>query len=102
LQPLAALCWANKIALLNVRSYGLLGSCRLQLRGHSIVESKTEADAFDLRIAEPFAELLEYCDSPYCSLTELDTLQHGHVPYIAILLQAIRQWKHAVSIMHQI
>jgi hypothetical protein len=74
-----------------VKSYGLIGSVRLQLNGHNIIESKTEGDAFDLRIAEPFPELEAYCNSIH--LEELDSLQHGHVPYIAILYNAIQSWR---------
>jgi hypothetical protein len=91
LSPLAAFCWTEGISLLVVKSYGLIGSVRLQLNGHNIIESKTEGDAFDLRIAEPFPELEAYCNSIH--LEELDSLQHGHVPYIAILYNAIQSWR---------
>lgn len=95
LAPLADLCWKESISLITVKSYGLIGSVRLQLNGHSIIESKTEGDAFDLRIAEPFPELARYCDNTH--LEELDSLQHGHVPYIVILYKAINQWRSEVK-----
>lgn len=94
LTPLAALCWNGGISLLVVKSYGLLGSVRLQLRNHSIVESKTEGDAFDLRIADPFPELEQYCNS--CNMEELNSLEHAHVPYIVILHKAIHTWRNEV------
>jgi amyloid beta precursor protein binding protein 1 len=91
LAPLASLCWSEGISLLVVKSYGFLGSVRLQLNGHNIIESKTEGDHFDLRIAEPFPELEQYCEG--INMEEMDSLQHGHVPYIAILYKAIRTWR---------
>lgn len=95
LAPLADLCWKEGISLLVVRSYGLFGSVRLQLNGHNIIESKTDKDAFDLRIADPFPELEQYCNN--INLAELDSLQHAHVPYIVILYKAIQTWKSQVS-----
>jgi amyloid beta precursor protein binding protein 1 len=96
LAPLAAFCWSEGISLLVVKSFGFLGSVRLQLNGHNIIESKTEGDHFDLRIAEPFPELEQYCSG--INMEEMDSLQHGHVPYIAILYKAIRSWRAEVIV----
>jgi len=90
------MCCAKQISLITVKSYGLIGSVRLQLNGHSIIESKTEGDAFDLRIAEPFPELAQYCENIH--LEDLDSLQHGHVPYIAILYKAVNHWRSEVTL----
>lgn len=111
--------------MLTVRSYGLIGSVRLQLRQHNVIESKSEADIYDLRIGEPFPELIKYCesidigcvshnssDNNTNSMDEmsataadaaaknvevgLDTMQHAHIPYIVILYHAIARWRKEV------
>lgn len=61
LLELASICSDNNLPLMLVRSYGLLGSCRLQLNQHEIIESKPDSDPYDLRISNPFPELEAYC-----------------------------------------
>lgn len=91
LSGLSATCHTNKIPLMIVRSYGFIGYCRLILQGHHIIESKPDSDPYDLRILNPFEELEEYCSS--FNLSEMESLEHGHTPYIVILYQAIMQWR---------
>lgn len=93
LAPLAAFCWERSIAFMTLRSYGFIGSLRLQLRNHHIIESKVEADQYDLRISNPFPTLKAFCDS--IDLAQLDASQHCHVPYIVLLNKAIVCWKDA-------
>lgn len=91
LSGLSATCCTNKIPLMIVRSYGLIGYCRVILQGHHIIESKPDSDPYDLRILNPFQELEEYCSS--FNLSEMQSLEHGHTPYIILLYQAIMQWR---------
>lgn len=88
---ISATCLTNKIPLMIVRSYGLIGYCRILLQNHQIVESKPDSDPYDLRLLSPFPELEEYCSK--FNLAEMEALEHGHTPYVVILFQAIRQWK---------
>ena len=121
---IAALCWSYAIPLIIVRSIGYVGYIRLQLRyysvqilcnflpcfhnrflhdrEHSIVESKTDADQFDLRIAAPFPALADYCEAIEVAPNAahyvdqnipVDTLYHSHIPYIVLLYKAIQQWR---------
>lgn len=60
LLPLSKICHEAKIPLLVARSYGLIGYVRLCLPEHSVVESKPDNFQDDLRVANPFPELLEY------------------------------------------
>lgn len=90
LLPLADMCWQQKIPLIVIKSYGLLGSIRLQIRDHNIIESKAETDPYDLRIANPFPELATYCDS--IDLATMDSLLHSHTPYVVILYKAMQVW----------
>ncbi len=54
----STICWNSCIPLLIVRSYGFAAYCRIQIREHDIMEAKTDAEITDLRIDEPFKELL--------------------------------------------
>ena len=90
---LASVCWECRVPLMAVRSYGLLGTVRLQLAQHEIVESKPDSDPYDLRIANPFPELVEYCS--HFALDEMESMEHGHTPYIVILYHAIQAWRQA-------
>jgi len=89
--PLAAECWERNIPLLSTRAYGLIGYCRIQAREHNIVESRPDASQPDLRISNPFPELSEY--SARFNLSDLDSMQHSHVPWVVLLCQAVSQWK---------
>lgn len=104
LLPLAQYCWQppsspsrSSIPMIAVKSYGLIGSLRLQLRHHSIVESRLENDSFDLRIAAPFKELHAYCSSFDLETSRTDTFTHSHIPYVVILYKAIDMWRSQVS-----
>lgn len=80
------------IPLIAVRAYGLIGCVRVQTSGvHEIIESKPMSDLPDLRISQPFDELLAYCDSQ--NLDALSESDHCHVPYIVILIKALSKWK---------
>ncbi len=67
----AALCAEFRIPLISIRSYGLIGSCEVQVENHEIIEGKKDwADSRnDLRLHAPFKELevislkIEFCYS---------------------------------------
>ena len=48
----------------------------------------------DLRLDVPWPELADLANSFH--YLEMDDLEHGHVPYIIILLKALEQWKQIV------
>lgn len=104
LVDLSRYCLEKHTPLVAVRSYGLLGTIRLQLKGHWIVESKLETDQFDLRIANPFPALQAFCEQEqYIKLleptsTDVDSMHHAHIPYVVILYHAIKRWK--LEVMH--
>ncbi|CAM9513780.1 unnamed protein product [Pylaiella littoralis] len=93
LRKMASLCWENSVPFLHVRSYGFLGHVRLALRGHCVVESKPEGNKPDLRISQPWPELLEYCSS--VDLDKQDKMHHGHTPWITLLVRKMVEWKAA-------
>lgn len=107
LKPLSQICWeglgnhdstnsepSNPIPLLIVKSYGLIGSVRVQTPYHPIVESKPDNTKPDLRLAFAQKDFLElYQLATDTNLEEMDSMQHSHVPYVIILLQALDQWR---------
>lgn len=78
LAALAATCWAARVPLLALRSVGYLGSLRLQLQGHEVVDSKPDTLLHDLRMATPFTRLQAHCDG--YDLAGIDDKDHAHVP----------------------
>ena len=91
LQQLGELCWAANLPLVVCRTYGLLGSVRLQIRSLDIVESKSENKLWDLRLREPFPELDRMTDA--LDLDSLDDHAHAHVPWVLLLAKAAKNWR---------
>lgn len=60
-----------------------------------VVESHPDNVA-DLRIDSPFPELASYATS--FNFNTSDTMEFGHIPYVAILLKYMEEWKQAVSV----
>lgn len=60
----------------------------------AVVETHPE-DVVDLRLDCPWPELARLASS--INLSEMDDFEHGHVPYVLILLKFLEQWKLKVS-----
>lgn len=109
---LSDLCDHSKITLIAVSSKGLCGvfriqapehpgkknihpSCKKQLftRARIVIDTHPE-NAVDLRLGCPFTELLDYVDT--IDLDQLDQTDHGHVPFVVILLKYVNEWKQQV------
>lgn len=101
---LSEVCWkppfsSSSIPLLLVKSYGLIGSVRVQTPYHPVIESKPDNSKPDLRLAMGpfvFPELHDYALS--IDLDSLDNQGHGHVPYVVILLQALTKWRESQEV----
>ncbi len=84
----------NGIALQVIRQYGFLGYLRNYTKELTVTESKpAEIVVDDLRLTSPFPALKvnsffkhfqEYALS--INLESLDSMEHKHVPFVAILL----------------
>ncbi len=107
LKPISNLCWEGTdgsisvpIPMVIVKSYGLIGTVRLQTPLHTIVESKPDNFVPDLRLSSiascgrkddtVFPELYDYISS--IELTALENHVHGHVPFVVILCKAMEKW----------
>ncbi|KAJ1947962.1 hypothetical protein EC988_005372, partial [Linderina pennispora] len=88
-QRISRLCWERNIALVVADTAGFAARLRTAIPEHAVVESHEEL-APDLRIQAPFPGLAEHSDS-----IDLDTLDHvdlAHVPYVVLMLKALRSW----------
>ena len=100
LAPIAACLWTAGIPLISARSYGLIGQVRVAVREHTIVESKPDSSTEDLRIARPWPALRAYTDG--IDLDGADDRVHAHVPYVALLLKALDEWRSEVRGTRQV
>ncbi|RAH57681.1 ubiquitin-like activating enzyme [Aspergillus piperis CBS 112811] len=96
---LEAICKAAKefgIPVIYTRSVGFYSTFSLQLpAAFPIVETHPDPESTqDLRLLNPWPELAA-AGASIRNLDSLDDHQHGHVPYILLLLHHLEQWKEA-------
>ena len=91
LKQLSSHLWMSNTPLMLVRSYGLLGYIRIQIKEHAIVESHPENEMHDLRLDAPFQSLKDHMDS--IDLSKLTKNAHMHTPYLIILYKMLQEWK---------
>ncbi|KAL2003993.1 hypothetical protein VTN02DRAFT_1056 [Thermoascus thermophilus] len=96
---LDAVCQAARelgIPVIYTRSVGFYSAFSLQLPSEfPIVETHPDPDSTqDLRLLNPWPELAA-AGARLSNLDSLDDHQHGHVPYILLLLHYLEKWKSA-------
>lgn len=94
-QALAERCWTEGVPLLVARTSGFIVSFSVQVAEVCHVETHP-ANTIDLRAKEPFPALLDYVNA--LDFDVADSLEHGHLPAIAILVRALEDWKASVRI----
>ncbi|SPO03189.1 related to lactose regulatory protein [Cephalotrichum gorgonifer] len=52
-----------------------------------------ETATMDLRLVQPWDELSELCSSLTKDINDLDSHEHGHLPFVAILVHYLGAWK---------
>ncbi|KAI9317551.1 ThiF family protein [Dichotomocladium elegans] len=87
---LADICQSIGRTLIAVQCKGLCGVFRVQAPEHTVIETHPE-NVIDLRLGCPFKELEEYADS--VDLDALDQTDHGHIPFVVIILKYLSLWK---------
>ncbi|GMH51641.1 hypothetical protein TrST_g11006 [Triparma strigata] len=83
-----------------VRTYGMIGSMRIQSAKEqfTVLQPRPSTEKFDLRLnstsltPSSFPSLSEFVDRITARLKEMDVQQHSHVPYVALLCRAVKQW----------
>jgi hypothetical protein len=63
----------------------------------SVIESHSEASP-SLRVDKPFPALLQAARA--LDFDSMDTTDHGHIPYVYILVRALDDWRAAVRHPH--
>lgn len=94
LDPLIQRAQELAIPVLYTHSVGFLATFSLQLPAEfPIVETHPDPESTqDLRLLNPWPELVA-ATSALGDLDAMDDHQHGHVPYILLLLYFLEQWK---------
>ncbi|EWC45485.1 hypothetical protein DRE_00884 [Drechslerella stenobrocha 248] len=78
-----------------LKCVGFAIACRLALSEHTIVETHPESIA-DLRLFSPFPELVALCEEKAANMDDKERTsshEHGHIPYVLVLLQALKDWR---------
>lgn len=85
----------NKIPLLSIHSAGFYSYFRIHLPGtFPIVDTHPDETATtDLRLLTPWPELSEFVAEVTKDISELTPFKHGHIPYLALLLHYLSEWK---------
>ncbi|EIM83859.1 uncharacterized protein STEHIDRAFT_123436 [Stereum hirsutum FP-91666 SS1] len=92
LEDLSKLLWSSQAhpSLIVVRTAGFLTEFYIQYHEHDVIESHSETTP-SLRIDKPFPALLEHATS--IDFDNMDPTEHGHIPYVIILVHAMDKWK---------
>uniref|UniRef100_A0A336LIK4 NEDD8-activating enzyme E1 regulatory subunit n=1 Tax=Culicoides sonorensis TaxID=179676 RepID=A0A336LIK4_CULSO len=80
---LSNLLWDLNIPLVICRSVGFLGSIRVQIKEHCVVETHPDNRQSDLRLEQPFLSLKEHIDN-----TELSP----KVPWLIVMYKYLQQY----------
>ena len=91
LHSLSTNLWQNNVPLVVCVSYGFIGSIRLQVSEHCIIESHPDNLLEDLRLDKPFSGLKEFMET--IKLSEMDHKQFSHTPYLMLLYKALEIWR---------
>ncbi|KAI0732589.1 hypothetical protein C8Q72DRAFT_817796 [Fomitopsis betulina] len=92
---LSTLLWSdlNHPPLMVVRSAGFLAEFFTQFHEQCVAQPHTDETAPSLRIIRPFPALTQWASD--LDLDSLDPTEHGHIPFVIILVKAVEQWKAA-------
>lgn len=87
----------HKTPLISVHSAGFYSYFRIRLPGaFPIVDTHPDETATtDLRLLAPWLELTEFAHELTTDIDALDAHEHGHLPYIVILLYYLERWREA-------
>lgn len=91
LLKLSEYLWRRNIPLIIVDTIGYLGYLRLVFKEHTVTQSHPDNALEDLRLDQPFPELVNYFDK--IEMSEMDNLNHSHTPYLVILYKALKTWQ---------
>ncbi|KAF2265798.1 hypothetical protein CC78DRAFT_559682 [Lojkania enalia] len=95
LMKLSAHADASLIPIFYVHSVGFYSHFSIHLPPtFPIVDTHPDPETIsDLRLLKPWKELLDFATEKTNGLDTMDHEDHGHVPYIALLLHFLEEWK---------
>jgi amyloid beta precursor protein binding protein 1 len=87
----------HKTPLVAIHSAGFYSYFQINLPGaFPIVDTHPDETATtDLRLLAPWPELTTFAEELTKDIDGLDNFEHGHLPYVVILLHYLEQWKAA-------
>lgn len=85
----------HKTPLVSIHSAGFYSYFRISLPGtFPIVDTHPEVEkTTDLRLLNPWPELVEFAQNMTKDIDALDDHEHGHLPYVVILLHYLEEWR---------
>jgi amyloid beta precursor protein binding protein 1 len=85
----------HNVPVIAVHSAGFYSYFRISLPGNfPIVDTHPDSTATtDLRLLTPWEELSKFAASLTKNIETLSAHEHGHIPYVALLLHYLVQWK---------
>lgn len=85
----------NKLPLFSIQSAGFYSAFRIHLPGSfPIVDTHPESTSTpDLRLRTPWKELLEFASEIAKDIEKQEAHEHGHIPYVALILHYLEEWK---------
>lgn len=85
----------HKVPLFSIHSTGFYSYFRLKLPGNfPIVDTHPDSTATtDLRLLSPWPELTKFAADLTAGIDTLDAHEHGHIPYLVLLLYYLDEWK---------
>ncbi|KAK8042605.1 NEDD8-activating enzyme E1 regulatory subunit, partial [Apiospora phragmitis] len=83
--------------LIAIHSAGFYSYFSIKLPGtFPIVDTHPEAErTIDLRLTKPWPELAQFAEEMTKDMDQLDDHEHGHLPYVVLLLHYLEKWKEA-------
>ncbi|KAF2739026.1 hypothetical protein EJ04DRAFT_541057 [Polyplosphaeria fusca] len=95
LSQLSAHADASLIPLLYIHSVGFYSHFSIHLPpAFPVVDTHPDPETTgDLRLLKPWQDLLEYATAKTKGMEAMGAEDHGHVPYIALLLHYLEKWK---------
>ncbi|KAL2127679.1 hypothetical protein VTI74DRAFT_10317 [Chaetomium olivicolor] len=97
LSQLEAYGQQHKTPLVAIHSAGFYSYFQINLPGaFPIVDTHPDETATtDLRLLTPWPELVAFAEELTKDIDDLDNFEHGHLPYVVILLHYLEKWKAA-------
>jgi amyloid beta precursor protein binding protein 1 len=85
----------HKTPLVAIHSAGFYSSFQITLPGaFPIVDTHPDETATtDLRLFKPWPELVAFAEDLTKNIDDLDNFEHGHLPFVVVLLHYLQQWK---------